>query len=448
MSNSNEPADQSAPEHKLVHWFRHATPYINEHRGKTFVLMIGGDAVESDGLRNIIHDIVLLNSLGVRIVIIHGVRKQLDEQLIKSGIKSQFIRSWRVTDKDALDAAIQACSLVRAQLETRLSMGLPNSPMHGAKVRVASGNVITAKPAGIIDGVDLQHAGLVRKFDTDSINTLLELGNIVLLSPLGYSPAGEAFSLAYDDVASELAVALGAEKLIIFCEPGALLYQENALLRELSLAQAEQLLDQAHATPSYLKAAIHAVKHRVPRAHLLNFNNDGALLEELFTVDGAGTLISQRNFESVRLATEADIPAILDIIEPLETNGVLVKRNREKLTAEINHFTLIEREGLLVALAALYPYASSEENSASTGEIACIATHPDYRNDTRGKKLLQTIEASAKEQGIKKLFVLTTQTTHWFIEQGFQEGSLDDLPKQKQLLYNYQRNSKVFTKPI
>ncbi|MCH1488647.1 MAG: amino-acid N-acetyltransferase, partial [Pseudomonadales bacterium] len=361
---------------------------------------------------------------------------------------SQFIRSWRVTDKDALDAAIQACSLVRAQLETRLSMGLPNSPMHGAKVRVASGNVITAKPAGIIDGVDLQHAGLVRKFDTDSINTLLELGNIVLLSPLGYSPAGEAFSLAYDDVASELAVALGAEKLIIFCEPGALLYQENALLRELSLAQAEQLLDQAHATPSYLKAAIHAVKHRVPRAHLLNFNNDGALLEELFTVDGAGTLISQRNFESVRLATEADIPAILDIIEPLETNGVLVKRNREKLTAEINHFTLIEREGLLVALAALYPYASSEENSASTGEIACIATHPDYRNDTRGKKLLQTIEASAKEQGIKKLFVLTTQTTHWFIEQGFQEGSLDDLPKQKQLLYNYQRNSKVFTKTI
>jgi len=448
MSNLNEPADQPAPEHKLVHWFRHATPYINEHRGKTFVLMMGGDAVESDGLRNIIHDIVLLNSLGVRIVIIHGVRKQLDEQLIKSGIKSQFVRSWRVTDKAALDAAIQACSLVRAQLETRLSMGLPNSPMHGAKVRVASGNVITAKPAGVIDGVDLQHAGLVRKFDTDSINTLLELGNIVLLSPLGYSPAGEAFSLAYDDVASELAVVLGAEKLIIFCEPSGLLYQENVLLRELSLVQAEQLLDQAKSAPSHLKAAIHAVKHHVPRAHLLNFNNDGALLEELFTVDGAGTLISQRNFESVRLATEADIPAILDIIEPLETSGVLVKRNREKLTAEIHHFTLIEREGLLVALAALYPYDSSEENSASTGEIACIATHPDYRNDARGKKLLQTIEASAKEQGIKKLFVLTTQTTHWFIEQGFQEGSLDDLPKQKQLLYNYQRNSKVFTKKI
>ncbi|NNC54138.1 MAG: amino-acid N-acetyltransferase, partial [Pseudomonadales bacterium] len=338
-----------------------------------------------------VHDIALLNSLGVRIVIVHGVRRQLETKLAAAGIQSQFVNNWRVSDRATLEAAIQACSLVRAELETKLSMGLPNSPMHGARVRVASGNMITARPAGIVEGIDLQHTGLVRKFDCDAINALLEMSNVVLLSPLGYSPAGEAFSLAYDHVASELAIALGADKLLVFCQPGEELMDQGALLRELSLQQAQQLLEQAggQQAPAYLQAAVQAVSGGVPRAHLLDFALDGALLQELFTVDGAGTLISQRSFETIRAASTEDIPAIIELITPLENSGALVRRERTQLAEEIERFTVIEREGLLVALAALYPYTDDESKQAVAAEIACIATHPDYRNQARAAQLLQ-----------------------------------------------------------
>lgn len=447
----SQETDNAANHQQLIRWFRQATPYINVHRGKTFVVMLSGEAVAHNNIRNIVHDIALLNSLGIRLVIIHGIRAQLDSKLAQQNISSTFVRGLRVSDKATMDAAIEAASLVRAQLETRLSMGLSNSPMHGARVRVASANAITAKPAGIIDGVDLQHTGLVRKIDTVAINTLLELGNVVLLSPLGYSPTGEAFSLGYEQVACEMATALNADKLIAFTNSDGVYDSNGVLLRELNPAQAQSLVIEEAAVQDHhgtelarcLETAIAAVKAGVPRAHLMNYASDGALLEELFTVDGAGTLIMSASFETTRTAVAEDVPAIIDIITPLEEQGVLVKRERDKLEDEIDRFTVIEREGFIVALAALYPYPDS-----GIGEIACIVTHPDYRNGERGKKLLGELEASAREMGLNAVFVLTTQTSHWFIENGFSDSTLDELPQQKQSLYNYQRNSKVLIKKL
>ena len=440
-ANSNGEQDYS----QLIRWFRQATPYINAHRGKTFVIMLSGEAVADNNISNIIHDIALLNSLGTRIVIIHGVRAQLDKKLEQLNINSQFVQGMRVSDEATMDAAIQACSLIRSQLETRLSMGLANSPMHGARVRVASANMITAKPAGIIDGVDLQHTGLVRKIDTVAMNTLLDLGNVVLLSPLAYSPTGEAFSLSYQQVASEIAIALQADKLIAFTDQDGICNTEGKLIRELNPTTAQASIakqDQNNEFMRCAKTAIASVEGGVPRAHLMNYANDGALLQELYTVDGAGTLILSANFEITRQASMEDIPAIIDIISPLEEQGVLVKRERDKLEDEIDYFTVIEREGLIIALAALYPYADNN------GEIACIVTHPDYRNGARGASLLNTIEANARSANMDKVFVLTTQTAHWFIENGFKESGLDDLPEEKQSLYNYQRNSKVLSKKL
>ena len=431
---------------QLIQWFRQAMPYINAHRGKTFVVMLGGDAVDDDNIRNIIYDIALLNTLGVRLVIVHGVRRQLDQKLQRSGIESQFVGDLRVSDKQVMAAAIEACSLVRSQLETQLSMGLPNSPMHGASVRVASGNVITAKPAGIIDGIDLQQSGKVRKIDTAAINTLLDLGNVVLLSPLGYSPAGESFSLGYQHLASEIAIALQADKLIAFTKEAGLYDENDQLQREISAAEASQQIEKKgpdnHFSRCVLQAT-EAVKRGVPRAHLMSYCSDGTLLQELFSVDGAGTLISDRPFEILRTATAEDIPAIVDIIAPMEAQGVLLKRDREKLEAEIHYFTVVEREGLIVALAALYPYPQS-----GMGEIACIVTHPDYRKQSRGATLLQTLEKTAQEMSLKKIFVLTTQTAHWFLENGFTPSDAEQLPQQKQSLYNYQRNSRVLIKTL
>ena len=448
--------DENPNHHQLIRWFRQATPYINAHRGKTFVVMLSGEAVAHPNIRNIVNDIALLNSLGIRLVVIHGVRAQLDHKLAQQNITSTFVRDMRVSDKATMDAAIEASSLVRSQLETRLSMGLSNSPMHGARVRVASANVITARPAGIIDGIDLQHTGLVRKIDTVAINTLLEMGNVVLLSPLGYSPTGETFSLAYEQVASEIATALKADKLIAFSEADGIYNADGELQRELNPATAKQLLapsksniqvQQQHGPELIrcIETAVHSVEAGVPRAHLMSYRSDGALLQELFTVDGAGTLILSANFETIRAANADDVPAIIDIISPLEEQGVLVRRDRDKLEDEINYFTVVEREGLIVALAALYPYAGDKSNS---GEIACIVTHPDYRNGTRGANLLSTLENNARAAGIRHVFVLTTQTAHWFIENGFTEGSLDDLPEKKQSLYNYQQNSKLLSKKL
>lgn len=443
-NGSNDNQDYS----ELIRWFRQATPYINAHRGKTFVMMLSGEAVAHSNISNIIHDIALLNSLGTRIVIVHGLRAQLDEKLQQQNIESQFVQGLRVSDQATMDTAIQASSLIRSQLETRLSMGLPNSPMHGARVRVASANVITAKPAGIIDGVDLQHTGLVRKIDTVAMNTLLDLGNVVLLSPLGYSPTGEAFSLSYQQVASEIAIALQADKIIAFTDCDGISNTQGELLRELDPANAKINITKQDQNSEFIrcvKTAVASVEGGVPRAHLMNYANDGALLQELYTVDGTGTLILSANFEVTRQAIAEDIPAIIDIISPLEEQGVLVRRDRDKLEDEINYFTVVEREGLIVALAALYPYAGDKSNS---GEIACIVTHPDYRNGTRGANLLSTLENNARAAGIRHVFVLTTQTAHWFIENGFTEGSLDDLPEKKQSLYNYQRNSKVLSKKL
>jgi len=441
LGNNDDNQDYS----QLIRWFRQATPYINAHRGKTFVMMLSGEAVAHPNISNIIHDIALLNSLGTRIVIVHGLRAQLDAKLEQQNIKSQFVQGFRVSDQITMDAAIQASSLIRSQLETRLSMGLPNSPMHGARVRVASANVITAKPAGIINGVDLQHTGLVRKIDTVAMNTLLDLGNVVLLSPLGYSPTGEAFSLSYKQVASEIAIALQADKLIAFTDRDGISDAQGQLLRELDPASAQKNIADQDQNSEFIrcaKTAIASVEGGVPRAHLMHYANDGALLQELYTVDGAGTLILSANFEVTRQANEDDIPAIIDIISPLEEQGVLVRRDRDKLEDEINYFTVVEREGLIVALAALYPY------DCDSGEIACIVTHPDYRNGTRGANLLNTLEANARAAGIQRVFVLTTQTAHWFVENGFTEIGLDDLPKAKQSLYNYQRKSKVLSKKL
>ena len=441
LGNSDGNQDYS----QLIRWFRQATPYINAHRGKTFVMMLSGEAVAHPNISNIIHDIALLNSLGTRIVIVHGLRAQLDAKLEQQNIESQFVQGFRVSDQATMDAAIQASSLIRSQLETRLSMGLPNSPMHGARVRVASANVITAKPAGIIDGIDLQHTGLVRKIDAVAMNTLLDLGNVVLLSPLGYSPTGEAFSLSYKQVASEIAIALQVDKLIAFTDRDGISNAQGQLLRELDPASAQNNIADQDQNSEFIrcaKTAIASVEGGVPRAHLMHYANDGALLQELYTVDGAGTLIQSANFEVTRQATEDDIPAIIDIISPLEKQGVLVRRDRDKLEEEIDYFTVVEREGLIVALAALYPY------DCDSGEIACIVTHPDYRNGTRGANLLNTLEVNARAAGIQRVFVLTTQTAHWFIENGFSEIQLDDLPEAKQSLYNYQRKSKVLSKKL
>lgn len=428
-----------------VKWFRNSAPYINTHRGKTFVLMFSGDAVEHPNFPTIIHDIALLNSLGVKLVLVHGARPQIESRCQLRGITPQFHKDLRVTDAQTLECVKDAAGSLRAHIEALLTTGLANSPMYGAQIRVCSGNFVIAKPMGIHDGIDFCNTGEVRRIDTEAVNRLLQAGAIVLLSPIGYSPTGEVFNLSFEDVATQAAVSLKADKLIAFSEHSGLLRGTDELIRFAELREVRQLMSESRDQQQLgvLQALVQSCEHGVKRSHLISYRDDGALLQELFTRDGAGTLITEDQYEQIRTATINDVGGILEIIEPLEAEGKLVKRSRELLETEIGQFTVIDRDGMVIACAALCPYPEQ-----GSGEIACVATHADYRGADRGERLLAALETRAASLGLSKVFILTTRTAHWFQEQGFVQASLEELPPKKQELYNYQRNSKVFTKDL
>ena len=428
-----------------IRWFRNSAPYINAHQGKTFVLMFDGEATLHENFANVIHDIALLSSLGVRMVLVHGSRPQIASRLSERGIASPIVNGLRITNSAALQCVTEAAGAQRAKIEALLSTGLPNSPMHGAHINVCGGNYVTARPLGIHEGVDYLNTGVVRRIDTEGIQRQLDDNAIVLLSPIGYSPTGEIFNLSLEDIATQTAIALGADKLIVFGDESGLTDSDGHLVRQCKLSDARIYLEELANTDQYslLKAACDCCGSGVERCHLISYRDDCALLEELFTYDGSGTLINHDGFEQSRSADIDDVGGILELIEPLEENGTLVKRSRELLETEIHHFTVLERDGRIVACAALYPYPQEK-----TGELACIVTHSEYRKGNRGERLLAELESQARSMGLNDLFVLTTQTAHWFIEQGFEESPIEQLPTEKQAFYNFQRGSKAFTKTL
>jgi len=423
-------------------WFRNIAPYINAHRGKTFVLMLDGEAAEHPNFATIVHDIALLNSLGVRLLLVYGARTQIAARLAAAGHSSDYHDRLRVTDAVALEHVRDAVGSLRSRIEALLSMGLPNSPMQGAEIRVCGGNFVTARPIGVRDGVDFQFTGRVRRIDTAAIARYLDDGAIVLIPTLGYSPTGETFNLALEDVAVQCAAAIHADKLLLLNAEKGLANGDGDLVRQCSLSEVPALAS-ALSPPqrALLETAAQACRLGVKRCHLISFADDCALLEELFTHDGSGTLVSADPFERSRRAVIDDVGGILELLDPLEREGVLVKRSRELLETEIGRFRLLERDGRILACAALYPFVEDR-----CGEIACIVTHPEYRRESRAQRLLAELEAEARSLGLNRVFVLTTQTAHWFLEQGFALQERDALPAERQKLYNLQRNSKVLFK--
>ena len=431
----------------FVDWFRNSAPYINAFRGRTFVVVFGGEALLDPQFPHLIHDFALLNSLGIRLVLVHGIRPQMDARLKVLGIKPAFKNGLRITDAQALACVKEAAGTARVDIEALLSMGVANSPMAGARIQVASGNVVTARPLGVRDGVDFQHTGEVRRVDAEAINQRLDQGAIVLLSPLGYSPTGEVFNLSAEDVATSSAIALHADKVLYLTEGLSLRSTRKQLTRELSIEATQQLLDSRRKLPEdmqrILHSAINLCLNGIRRVHILDRQIDGVLLQELFTLDGVGTLINADRYERTRQASIDDVAGILELIKPLEDADILVRRSRELLEIEIEHFSIVERDGMVIGCAALYPFP--KENM---GELACLAIHPDYRNTGRGDALLQHIEQQARQRQLEQLFVLSTRSTHWFLERGFIKADIKDLPVKRKELYNYRRNSKIFVKPL
>ena len=434
----------------FVQWFRNSAPYINAHRGRTFVVHFGGEAIESDALAALIHDVTLLESLGIRLVLVHGTRPQIDDRLAAAGLESTFVDGTRTTGGQAIGFVVEANAAARAGVEALLSMGLPNSPMAGARIRVSSGNFLVARPLGVRDGIDFGHTGELRRVDTEAIRSHLERGSIVLISPLGYSPAGEVFNLRAEDVARQVAVELRAAKLVFLSENTSLSEEAEPPLRELTLNEAKALLARRRKTgraasgaTSLLASAVHACRNGVNRVHLIDRSTDGGLLLELFTRDGVGTMVSVDVYDATRRATVADIGGILELIAPLQAEGWLAARSRENLENEVDRYVVVERDGAVIGCAALFSYPES-----TMAELACLAVDANYRNAGRGDVLLEAIEREAKANGALRLFALTTRSSHWFKERGFRDGTVDELPPTRRHAYDEARRSKVMLKTL
>jgi amino-acid N-acetyltransferase len=430
----------------FVSLFRSVAPYVNLFRGKTFVIAFGGKAISGPLARTLAYDANLLAALGVRLVLVHGARPQIEEELAEKGIPSRFHGGYRVTDAATLDCVIDAVGSVYLEIDALLSQGLPDTPMANSTIRVIKGNFITARPLGVLDGVDMQYAGCVRKIDAEGIRAQLSIGNIVTLSSMGASPTGEIFNLAMEEVAEATAAAIAADKLIFLSDSQGVTDIDGKLLDEMTADTAERLISIGDwLSPDlkrYLPCAVRASRAGVGRVHLIGFKEDGSLLRELFSREGVGTIITRESLEILRDARPDDIGGLVALISPLEEAGILVRRSRELLEREITRFSVVEHDGLIVGCAALYPYADDQ------AELACVAVHPHYRRWGYGDQLVKRIEARARAANVKRLFVLTTVTAHWFKERGFSEQSVADLPDEKRLVYNLQRRSKVFAKTL
>ena len=432
---------------QFVNWFRSASPYIRIHRGRTFVIQVGDNALNSDGFTALVHDLALLTSLGIRLVLAFGARAAIEARLADRGLDSRYHEGIRITDAQTMGVVKETAGRLLLEIQARLSMGLCNTPMSNAAIRVNTGNYVTAKPLGVIGGVDYELTGKTRCIDTDAMNARLNDGEIIVLPPLGYSVTGEAYNLSAIALAADVAVALQADKLICRLESDDL----SSLTDGRDAGQLNQ--DDAHAllgrvdehsdSYQYLKHALEVSINGVERVHLLDREEDGALLNELFTRDGSGLMITTSPYDVTRKAGAGDIGGILDLIEPHEQQGSLVKRSREKLELEADHFTILVRDGVIIGCVGLYPYPEE-----GMGEVAGLVVHPDYQDTGHGNRLLDEVEKDARVQGLDNVFVLTTQAQHWFLERGFQEASLEDLPMAKQGLYNYQRNSKILVKRL
>jgi amino-acid N-acetyltransferase len=419
----------------FINTLRQSTRYIEQHRGKTCVIYLPGDLMlAGDSFKQLTQDIGLLQHLGLKMVLVMGATPQINTALNSHNLPWELHQQFRITTSEMIPIFQQTIGMVRSQMEAVFSQA---TNQQSTPLTLISGNWVIAQPKGVIEGVDFQHTGTLRRINHQAISTSLTGGSIVLLTPLTYSLTGEVFNLNTLEQACEVAKAIQADKLMIFGNPE----QMQNLPKQMSVVElnATIKLAQNKEQTRFLKQIANTNFH-VKRIHLIDQHEPNALLQELFTRDGYGTLIFSDRYHQLRPATIEDVGGILDMITPLEKQGVLAKRSRERLELEINNFIVIERDQHIIGCAALYPI------SEGMGELACLAVHPSYQGQHLGHELLKAIEQKAQKSQMKQLFLLTTHTHHWFIEHGFMHTTVDALPSQRLSLYNAQRQSKVLLK--
>lgn len=485
----------------FVRFFRQASPYIEGHRGRTFVIAIPGEVVDrQDLLDRLLEDVALLHGLGVHLVVVVGARMQINQAVRAKGSEPQYVKGYRVTDDVAMKAAVSAAGSARMLVEARLSKAPTitmmrrherstgsggSSRQQAPSVTTVSGNYVAAKRKGVVGGIDYQHTGSVRYVQAEAVKHQLNHGNIVLLSNLGYSTTGEPLNCDCYSVSVRAAIDLNADKLIVVALPDGdpmletlpawlpiheaealLLSQKNESSSEDSLdgnmsdegeafRQAADDLDfdtwYELGLPMPLLTACMVCKAGVKRAHVINANIDGALLLELYSTDGVGSMISSDFYEGIRAATTSDVPKIHNLLQPMVDKGMLVQRSQQKIADDINNFIVLERENELLACAYAQPLGKNEHGQA-IAELGAFCVHPGYRGGGKGDTLLQFLEERSRSSGTDVLILLTTRTADWFQQRGFTAAGAAHqssiLPKARRELIDPSRNSQLYFKTI
>lgn len=417
-----------------INTLRIAAPYIYAHKDSTFVISLPIEIITSDTLSDLIQDLALMQTLGIRLVIVFG-----------TGLFNQ--QQPGVINQNKMTKLQHLIGEKQTLLESLFSTGLVNTPMAGMKLTTVSGNFVVAKPVGIVSGIDQQYRGEVRRIAVHAIKQQLGIGNIVLLSSLGYSPSGECFYIDEFQLAAAIATSLGCEKLIFLSHEKILLDSRKQRLKFLNLTAAHQLLKRrkslSRSMRIYLELAIQTCVDQVARIHILSCSQPGVLLQELFSHDGAGTLISDDRYDAIRAATINDVGGIQSLLQPLENKGILLARSVEQIERNLEHYVVIERDGFVIACAALIPYQQQQ-----CAELASIAVHQEFQHEGYGTLLIKFLEAKSIQLKMDKVFVLTTCALHWFYDNGYKKSQLASIPTHRQKVYTRERNSTVLVKRL
>ena len=444
--NTSDATAQSS----FIQNFRLSAKYINLFNQNIFVIALSGYVFNEDQFEKIAQDINILHSLKIKVILVYGARPQVESILVKNKIPVRLVKNMRVTSSAALKHVIEVNGAIRNKIEATLST--IKSVSEG--MRLSSGNFLTAMPVGIIDGIDMESTGKIRGVDVEAIKNKLNHHEIVIVSPIGYSPIGQIFNLSYEQTAANIAVAINADKLIYYVDANGILNERGELIPELTSEKAHKLISHIEEKPSpesaqnlsyddfnILKSSVFAIKNKIKKVHLINRNIDGSLIEELFTEKGSGTILTEFALENFRKATEGDLKDIYRILFPLEKRKIFIERDLTQIKGMINQFYVLEHDKKFVGCVSLNSFKESLE-------LASFSIESKYQRLGFGKKLLKFCELEAKKLKYDEIFILTTQSEHWFAENGFKEKSKELMPTFKKKTYQSERNSKYLTKKL
>ena len=427
---------------------REAFHYQSRFAGSTLVFKIDFPVTEDPAFPYLMKDLALLSQTGFKVVIVPGAKEWIDAVLQQHAIGSSYAAARdvpgqaRITTAQAIPFVEMAAFHVSARFMTFLS---------GSRVDALIGNFVRARGLGVLDGVDMEHTGTVDKIYTESIKRVLDLGTVPILPSIGWSPSGKPYNVPSDEIALAASAALQAAKFFIVSAhdglradryrlPENIERRADGSLVRLTPGEAEAVIaaNAEDMTLRELMLALRACRAGVERVHIIDGREEGAVLKELFSNLGVGTMVYADEYESIRSLHSRDLPDILRMMEPLMQKGVLVRRSAEQIQEKKADYVVFEIDGSVHACGALHDWGEGQ------GEIAAIATDPLYADLGLGRRIVGCLIEKARKSRLRRVFALTTHTQDWFEALGFREAGVDSLPEQKRRRYDQNRRSKVF----